>query len=76
VMKFMTGKNILRFTFILLLVALLFPPLENQGILYFSDRYFLLTLPRPLYFVAVDTLIFEYAVIALIGAILYTFKKD
>lgn len=71
----MTGKNILRGTLILLLLATLFPPIDKQSILDLSDRYFLLTIPYPAYFIAYIPLLFEYVMIIFIGLFIYTFKK-
>lgn len=75
-LKLLNGKNILRLTLILLFLATLYPPLEEQSILYFHNRYFLLTLPKPWHFVSVGTLFFEYLLIILVGLFLYTFKRD
>jgi hypothetical protein len=72
----LTGKNIIRFTLILFLLATLFPPHEQQSMFTFTNRYFLPTLVYPAYFIAWIPLVFEYLIIILIGLILYTFKRD
>jgi len=77
-MKYFSGKNVIRCSLVLSVIATIFPPLRGIPIFYL-ERYSLMSVSLmsvPTRDIDIQGLFIEYILIAIIGALAYSFKNN